>query len=350
MASSEASRLKIITRAFINWSRDERVIVGVTQMDDAAVLNIPPGMQLVVSSDFTRGSGFDLFQAGHITYEDIGYYNIIANLSDLAAMGAKPLALTTIVRYPPNLTDTNFHSIINGIKLASEQYNTPVVGGDIGNYSSLVLSATAFGTVEANKSFLRSTAKTGWSLYLAGQTGIAISAQIYFLKLKPKGKILDSKDENNLLTAWKKPTPRIYEALILQKNSLGCCAIDTSDGLSTSVRQLSFNSRVSFNLKERDIPVAPVVKKVALLAQIDPMDLIFSNSPDFCLLFAVSSSKQRIVDALIKQNTIKAKRIGIATHLKINLLSKKDGSVIELPGQSWDQTEYTYLDKLLSQV
>lgn len=350
MASSETSRLKTITRAFINWSGDERVIVGAAELDDAAVLNIPQGMQLVTSSDFTRGSGFDLFQAGHMTYEDIGYYNIIANLSDLAAMGAKPLALTTILRYPSELTDTDFNSIINGMKLASEKYNTPVVGGDIGSYSSLVLSATAFGTVEPNKSFLRSTAKTGWSLYLAGQTGIAISAQLYFLKLKPKGKILDFEDENSLLTAWKKPTPRIYEALTLQQNSIDCCAIDTSDGLSTSVQQLAFDSQVSFNLKERDIPVDAVVKKVATLAQIDPMDLVFSNSPDFCLLFAVPNSKQKIVDALIKQNTINAKLIGVATHLKTNSLSKKDGGVVELPGQSWDQTEYTYLDKLMYQA
>jgi selenophosphate synthase len=71
----------------------------------------------------------------------------MANLSDIAAMGALPIALLTVVRYPRSLPDDDFTALMEGIRDACRQVGTPNVGGDIGSAERIILSASALGIV-----------------------------------------------------------------------------------------------------------------------------------------------------------------------------------------------------------
>src|SRR6266700_3016755 len=125
-----------------------QLMMNADDNDDCAVYDFPGNLSLVVGMDFVRGPGFVLFQERYLNYFDLGYYLVVANLSDIAAMGATPIGMTTVIRYRASLTDKDFTQILEGIKAAAAYYQTPIVGGDIGEYTETVLAATAFGITE----------------------------------------------------------------------------------------------------------------------------------------------------------------------------------------------------------
>src|SRR6266702_8780972 len=125
-----------------------QLMVGTAEKDDCAVYDFPGNLSLLVGSDFIRGPEFKLVQEGWLNFYDLGYYLIVANLSDIAAMGGTPIGMTTIVRYKKALEDEEFARLFEGMRDAAGRYKTPIVGGDIGGYQETVLAATAFGVTE----------------------------------------------------------------------------------------------------------------------------------------------------------------------------------------------------------
>src|SRR5579864_1452785 len=127
--SGEQTRLQII-RSILkeqslplqNIEASVSLVVGALDADDCAVYNIGGNLSLVVGMDFIRGTKFTLFREQYLNYFDIGYYLVVANLSDIAAMGATPIGLTTVVRYPDQLSDNDFAEIIQGINEAASLY------------------------------------------------------------------------------------------------------------------------------------------------------------------------------------------------------------------------------------
>jgi thiamine-monophosphate kinase len=135
--SDEQKRLEIIQNIFkaqLSEKTPMRLVSSTEDADDCAVYDLPGTLSLVVGTDFVRGTKFTLFQEGYLDYFDVGYYQVVANLSDIAAMGATPTGLTTVIRYPDTLEDAAFIQIVEGIKEAASVYKTPIVGGDIGSY------------------------------------------------------------------------------------------------------------------------------------------------------------------------------------------------------------------------
>ena len=108
--SGEQTRLQII-RSILNEqslpaqsiAASVDLVVDAHDADDCAVYDLPGNLSLVVGMDFIRGTKFTLFREEYLNYFDIGYYLVVANLSDIAAMGATPIGLTTVVRYPDTL-------------------------------------------------------------------------------------------------------------------------------------------------------------------------------------------------------------------------------------------------------
>ena len=123
---------------------------GVDAQDDCAVFRLTGEQDLVVGSDYVRGPKFRLYEMGLLDDYDVGYYLIAANVSDIAAMGARPIGVVTVVRYPPDMSDDTFTSTLRGIRDACRHFSAPNVGGDIGGAERLILSATALGVVCRN--------------------------------------------------------------------------------------------------------------------------------------------------------------------------------------------------------
>ncbi|MGD0129249.1 MAG: thiamine-phosphate kinase [Terriglobia bacterium] len=328
--------------------REDSVIqVGVNDMDDAALIKISDEDSLVITSDFVRGSGFYLFTMGYLNYFDVGYYVIIANLSDLASKGARPVGLTTIVRYSDRMTDAEFAQVFQGMRAAADVYSAEIVGGDIGGYSVDVFSATAFGFVKTRQALLRKGARVGDLVCVTGKIGLPITALTYFKEVKSKGFALSVEEENKVLESWKRPKARFTEAFILSGNGLASSCQDISDGLKGTLEQMSAVSGKAFTVYEDKLPIDEITVRMASFLGIPKAQIAMSASVDFELMFTMPAGKEKECSRLFDQSGATFTVIGEVSAGPANVLVTAEGLRETLPGVAWKQQTGDYLKEIV---
>lgn len=263
------------------------ISTSMADLDDCCVLDFNSKPKIVIGSDYIRGRDFRLFQSGHLNYFDIGFYLVVANLSDLAAMGAWPIGITLILRYPEDVSKKQLNELIDGIASACELYGPCcLLGGDSGGATDLVLSATAIGITK--NPLLRSSAQIGDKVYIIGHPGIAGAA----LSLNDDGFLINSDVSKNeiktLLKSWRRPVPLIAEGKVLSKSGKRIACQDTSDGLKAALQQVAVASAVSIVVKEFLLKPHPVLSWAAQMLRNNVSDLYFGASVDFCLLITAA--------------------------------------------------------------
>jgi thiamine-monophosphate kinase len=344
-ASDEPTRLaNIISTVFAGqagWAQglsgDERVelLVGADAQDDCAVFGLRGSMDLVVGSDYVRGAKFSLYELGYLDYFDIGYYLTMANFSDIAAMGAIPIGLLSVIRYPKSMSDDHFRSVVEGIDAACKSLGALNVGGDIGTAERLILSASAVGVIESGGSLLRSGARPGDRLCVTGATGVAAAAQRYFGKLDVSGKKISPENEETLISSWKRPQAKISQGRLLSTSGLATSCQDSSDGLKAAIETLAAHSGVGFTVTESALPVVGAVAEVARLADTDLTSLILGDSVDFQLACTVPEDNLGSLQALFEEHGARLHEIGVATAEPTVVLRSRDGTMGDLPGDAW---------------
>lgn len=324
---------------------------GLDALDDCAVIPVGSEQDLVIGSDFVRGEGFHLFRLGLLNYFDIGWYLVGANASDLAAMGAAPFGLVSVVRYRNDMSDEEWTQVMSGIVEACRAFQLPLLGGDTGSYDSSVLSASAIGLCPHGKALLRSEARPGDRLFLTGDVGVAGAALAYFLRAKPAGHELGTELEQRLLDRWRRVSPALPQGQGLVANGLSRCAIDTSDGLKASCAQIARASKADLVVKADKIPFTDDVRRVADCLAIDPIALALSDSVDFRLLFSVPPEHVSRVQELFEQSHWPLFEIGyvrepIDPAHPSNWLEGSDGAISPMPGVEWSQSAGLAVDGL----
>ncbi|HUZ23740.1 MAG TPA: thiamine-phosphate kinase [Streptosporangiaceae bacterium] len=295
--SDEPSRVAGIVKSFLGGQTGSimgpeseplaRLVIGGDRKDDCAAYEIYRPMIIVVGTDYVRGPKFALYELGLLTNFDIGYYVVAANVSDIAAMGATPLGVLTVVRYPNDLDDESFEQIMAGIHQAAADFGTLNVGGDIGQAERIILSATALGLCEQGKILSRSGSQPGDLLCVTGPCGILGAAVAYFSNREERGWRLSGGTEHELIESWKRPVARVAEGRLLARKPYATACQDTSDGLKATIAQLAESSGVGFEVWGASVPVADPVRDVAALIGADPLALAMSASADFQLAFTV---------------------------------------------------------------
>jgi thiamine-monophosphate kinase len=315
---------------------DARLTVGADRPDDCAVISLG-AVDLVIGSDYVRGVKFSLFEWGYLDYYDLGYYLVAANLSDVAAMGAKPLSVLTVVRYPKSMPDQDFQAVMDGISDACRSSGTLNIGGDIGTAERLILSGTATGLVSPGRAILRSGGAAGDRLFISGPTGIAGAALAYF-SAKRQGTLkreLPHELEMRLLTPWRHPTPRFDIAGILSAIDGVTTCQDTSDGLLATLQQIGAASAVGFSLDADAYPLDTGLTETSDATGIDVWELAFSASVDFQLAFTVRADAVERLHSACESAGVEVFPIGVATRdLEIDLRIA-DGDVRSAPGTPW---------------
>jgi thiamine-monophosphate kinase len=210
--------------------------------DDAALLDVPAGAQLAVSTD-SSVEGVH-FRRGWLTPGEIGYRATVAAISDLAAMAARPIGLVSAIALP-NDWQPALHEITDGIGEAAERYETPIVGGNITRGAQLSLTITVLGAVAT--ALPRSGVRAGDTLYLTGALGASAAALRSLLADRPP----DASHRER----FARPTPRLTAARWLAAHG-ATAAIDISDGLIAELAHLAAASGVRITLDETAVPVA----------------------------------------------------------------------------------------------
>ena len=194
-------------------SRDD-VVLGIG--DDAAILQVPPGQQLIVSTD-------TLVAGVHFTEDsaaaDIGWKVLAVNLSDLAAMGAQP-AWASLALTLPDADPEWLDGFIDGFSALAAEHDVALVGGDT-THGPLCITVTVHGFAPAAMALRRDGARCNDDIWVTGTLGDAAGALSQW-----RGKGFQSAKLRHRLD---RPTPRIAAGIALR--GLASAAIDISDGL-----------------------------------------------------------------------------------------------------------------------
>ncbi len=211
--------------------------------DDAAVIGLPGGDTLVVSTDTCVESVH--FKREWMNFEEIGFRATAAALSDLAAMGASPLGVVVAYGVPTADIDS-LGDLARGAGAAAAASSTVVVGGDLSSSDTVTVTVTVFGV--SNRPLLRSAARTGDIVYVTGTFGAA--------KLALDALQSGSEPSPDARRRFVSPSPRIREALWLADRGANAC-IDISDGLSGDLGHIAAASGVELDIEVQYIPLFP---------------------------------------------------------------------------------------------
>ncbi|AFZ27399.1 thiamine-phosphate kinase [Cylindrospermum stagnale PCC 7417] len=226
--------------------------------DDAAVLLTAPEKSLVVTTDML----IDGVHFSNLTTspEDAGWRAAAANLSDLAAMGAKPLGITVGLGLPGEVMVSWVERLYQGMTECLHKYNTSIVGGDLVRSPIITLAITAFGQATPNLIIHRSTATVGQAIVVTGIHG-ASRAGLELLLHPELGQNLNAEEQQFLIKAHQRPNPRLDVLPILweileSQSIIAVAGMDSSDGLADAVVQICHASGVGAILETRQIPLA----------------------------------------------------------------------------------------------
>ncbi|HZM83120.1 MAG TPA: thiamine-phosphate kinase [Candidatus Limnocylindrales bacterium] len=268
-----------------------RLTHGADHLDDCAVFDLGGPVTLVAGSDYVRGPKFALYEQGLLSHFDIGYFLVAANVSDIAAMGAAPLGVLTVVRYPHDLDDDGFHEIMAGINRACDDLGTLNVGGDIGSAERIIVSGAALGVCAPGTVLTRAGAQPGDLLCVTGPCGLAGAAVAYFPTRGAHRRRLPDNLEHRLLAGWRRPTARVAQGRLLSQGRFATSCQDTSDGLKATIEQLAAASGVGFDIHADAVAIDAAVAAVATLVGVDEIALAMSGSPDFQLAFTLAPQR-----------------------------------------------------------
>jgi len=284
------SEFSLIQRFFTQQSiKNPSTRLGIG--DDCALMSIPDGFELAVTTD-TMVENVHFF-AG-TDPELLGHKLLAVNLSDLAAMGAKPVSVTLALTLPK--VDENWLTVFaKGFLNLAERYSVDLIGGDTTS-GPLTLTVQAMGLVPKGQALMRSTAKPGDFIYMTGFLGDAGLG----LKIK-KG--YDSANPEAALTRFNRPEPQVESGQALIGIANAC--IDLSDGLAGDLGHILEQSRVGACLDWEALPLSNAVQSYINdtgdwsmpLTAGDDYELCFTVSPEQAANLPIAASKIGIIES-----------------------------------------------------
>jgi thiamine-monophosphate kinase len=245
------------------------------------VLETTPGHKLVVTTDVLV-EGVD-FTADLSEPEDWGWKAVVANLSDLAAMGAEARWLVLALTAPEVTPLATLERVYAGVGEACRAFGSALVGGDISGGPALSLAVTALGEVE--RPVLRSGARPGDRLAVTGPLGAAAAGLALLQSADPAAADLLDRFPG-LAAAHRRPVPALAMGLALARAG-ATAMIDVSDGLAGDALHLAEASGVGLEISDPAVPLAPGVAETATLLDFDPLALALGGGEDFVLAAAL---------------------------------------------------------------
>ena len=266
---------ELIARHFAPLSAAEPGAFALT--DDAAVLELEPGRRLVVTTD-------PMVAGVHFLPENpagaVAAKLLRVNLSDLAAMGAKPLAYTLSAALPENMEDGWLERFAQALAADQASFQVTLIGGDtVATPGPLTLTLCALGTVAEGRELRRSGARPGDTVYVSGTIG---DAALGLAALRGALPGLAPELREALAERYLRPQPRV--ALGQRLSGLAHAAADISDGLVADLGHICAASGTGATVEAARIPLSPAGRAV-LEADAERMTTVLAGGDDYELLF-----------------------------------------------------------------
>jgi thiamine-monophosphate kinase len=308
------SEPELITRFFRSCGA-QRVDVPLGIGDDAAVLDCPPGMQLVATTDTLVGGVH--FPAA-TPPAAIGHRALAVNLSDLAAMGARPawalLALTL-----PEAEESWLAGFAAGFGALARAHGVALVGGDT-TRGPLCISVQLLGHVPEGRALTRAGGGGGDLLYVSGSPGDAAAG----LAIEQGRLAAPSAAAAYLRERFLLPTPRVALGERLRDHARAC--MDVSDGLFGDAAKLAAASDVGVEISFSALPVS--AQLTAALGERAARELALTGGDDYELLFTVAPARAAELERELPQSEWNYHRIGVLRAAR-GAQVVRDGTVME---------------------
>ncbi|ASJ03566.1 thiamine-monophosphate kinase [Thermococcus profundus] len=214
-----------------------------------------------------------------MTPEQVGFKSVTMNVSDVAAMGARPLGFLFSLGVPRDVGEEYLEGIAKGIREALEFYSLPVLSADTNEADDLIIDGIALGMTK--KLLTRSGAKPGDLVCVTGDLGRALAGYLVWRHgLEVPGDVRESLYEKFL-----SPKARVMEGVLL--SGVANAAIDVSDGLSKELGLIAKMSGVGIEVRSASLPIRKEVFEVARLVGMDPVDIALASGEEFELVFTI---------------------------------------------------------------
>ena len=290
------------------------VVTGIG--DDCAVLHVPPGHELLVTTDFTLEKVH--FRRDWHRPEWVGRRCLTRGLSDIAAMGGEPQAAFLSLAIPSDVPQRWLDRFLRGLLDLAQEFKLPLAGGDTAQSArGIQADIVVVGSVPKGRAVLRSGAKPGDQIYVSGELGGAAAALSRLAESKPAGA--------KLLRHFR-PQARVAVGQWLRRHRVASAMIDLSDGLSTDLEHICQESRVGAEIDAEAIPLAqvgPREKRVALA-------LALHGGDDYELLFTSAAAVPPVIAG------VRVTRIGRIKRSAGMRLTAADGKSQPLKAGGWE--------------
>lgn len=326
-APAPGTEFDLIRRHFQRAGSPTTPAVALGIGDDCALLLPSPGHQLAISSDM-------LVEGVHFFHdaapEALGHKALAVNLSDLAAMGARPLGFTLALALP-RADDAWLAAFSRGLFALADAHACPLVGGDT-TRGPLNLCITIFGELRPGQALRRDAAQVGDDLYLSGAVGEARLA-LELLRGTPWATAHSAPDAlSRLRERLERPTPRV--ALGQALAGLAHAAIDVSDGLTGDLGHILCASGAGAEIELGALPLPP---DLARLPEAQRLECLLHGGDDYELLFSAGPNIREQVLAAARASQTPVQRIGriIAGAGTLRLIGQQ-GQTVAVPTRGFD--------------
>jgi thiamine-monophosphate kinase len=290
------------------------VVTGIG--DDSAVLRVPPGHEVLVTTDFTIENvhfGRDWHRP-----ELVGRRCLTRGLSDIAAVGGEPRAAFLSLAVASDVPQKWVNRFLKGLLDLAEEFKIPLAGGDTAQSAGgIQADIVVVGSVPKGKAVLRSGAKVGDQIYVTGELGGAAAAL---------ARLVESKQVGASYSRHFRPLARVAVGQWLRRRGVASAMIDVSDGLSTDLEHICEESHVSAEIEAEAIPRA----QVGLGKERVALELALHGGDDYELLFTSSAAVPSVVAG------VRVTRIGRTTRSAGMRLIGADGKVRSLKALGWE--------------
>ena len=278
--------------------------------NDAAIFNQKSSFDLIISTD-TLCEGIHFF--GNEDPVDIAKKSLRVNLSDMAAMGAKPIFYNLSLSIPKIKASQFIPKFAKGLRDDQEIFGIKLIGGDLtSSLKHINITITIFGKTSKGKSIPRDGAKIGDYLYVSGILGLS--------KIGLDNFNSDLKEFQESKRKYLVPQPRVDLGVSLK--NIANSMIDISDGLIQDATHLAKNSKLTLELNLHKIPL-PNMKK---LDKKSILDSALYGGDDYELLFSCNKLHESFLKELSKKLNLKLTKIGIFKQFDIEFLKFKNNT------------------------
>jgi thiamine-monophosphate kinase len=229
---------------------------------------------------------------------DIGHKALAVNLSDIAAMGARPRAALLSLVLPDAMLVADLDALVDGLLELAASHHVALIGGNITRSTGvgdqgaispssgpLVINVTAIGSVGRRQVLTRSGARSGDEVYVTGSLGAGAAGLHSLLVRTDQAEATNAAGQH-----YRRPEPRVRAGMLLGRNKAATACIDLSDGLADAVRQLCGASGTGMLIDGNLVPISDDVVRWCATRGLDALTTSLSGGDDYELLFTVRPS------------------------------------------------------------